>query len=444
MFQRTLLLLRCRLPEGVRYSRALRSLTAVMLTGRALLTRDPALRLCLLGRAYAFAEHSFLWDSIATAVELTCKGRTEAQLDWRNTPSAEQYNRWLKASPEIGRTTLAKAPGANGEKGLIMSTFEYNWLHMMLDPNVFRALCADFHIILSTSWSATDYHILALALVMAPDTTFFVQPCSLAERDKIEKFHPRLRALETMPCDWLNPEFFPQPKPEERDIDLLVVSNWAPFKRHWALFNALRGLPASLRVVCVGQPDTGRTLDDIRRLKKQLGAPQEIEFLERLPIEKVSALQCRTRVAVILSLWEGCCVAAAEGLMGGAPLAMCRDAHVGPLAYIDDTTGFVLSRMPTSEQFAHALARASEMQPRAFAESRLSYLVSTRSLNERLKAHELAAGRPWTQDLAPLYWRPHPKIASEEDRQRLAPAFADLHQRFPSVFPANMQEVSYQ
>ncbi len=444
MIQRLALLAKTRLQEGIRYNRALRSLHAVLLTLRGLLSRDPAMRLCWLCRAYVVAEHAFLWEPIACVIDLTCAGRSEQELDWRGTPNAAIYERWLKVNPLLGRTTMPKAPGPNGEKGVLLSTFEYNWLIMLEEPETFRALCADFNIVLSTSWSSTDYHVLAQALIIAPEAAFWVQACNLDERAKIAVFHPRLRVLETLPCDWLNPAFFPQPDFADRDIDLLMVSNWAPFKRHWALFNALRDLPASLRVVCVGQPDTGRTVEDIRKLQRLMGAPQQIEFLERLPIAQVSALQCRAKVGLILSLWEGCCVAAAESLMGGAPLAMCQDAHVGPHAYIDESTGIRLSRVPKASEIARALELAPKRRPRAFAEARLSYQVSTAALNARLQAHEAAAGRPWTTDLVPVYWRAHPMIATVSDREQIAPAYAALCQRFPRRFPADLLETSHE
>ena len=442
MLKRLITIARIRVQEGTRYSLGLRSLKAVILILRGLLSRDPAVRLCWLCRAYVLAEHAFLWEPIACAINLSCAGRTEAELDWRKTPGANGYLRRAEAEPWISRTTMPKAPGPGGEKGVLLSYFEYNWFLMMEDSDVFRALCQDFNIVLSTSWSSTDYHILAVALIQAPGTTFFVQACNLSERAKIEAFHPKLKALETMPCDWLNPEFFPQPKFTDRDIDLLIVSNWAPFKRHWALFNALRGLPASLRVVCIGQPDSGRTLEDIRRLQKLIGAPQQIEYLERQSIETVSALQCRARVGVILSLWEGCCVAAAESLMAGAPLAMCQYAHVGPRAYVTEEAGFSLSRIPTAAEFSYALAEAPRRNPRGFAEQRLSYLNSSKSLNAVLKAHEQSSGRQWTQDIVPIFWRPHPRIANDADRARLTPAYAALSQRFPKHFPPNLLESS--
>lgn len=435
-------LAKTRLREWVKYGLALRSAKALILAVRGMLSRDPAVRLCWLCRAYVVAEHAALWPPLVRAIRHTCAGRTEQELDWRRTPNASIYHRWEQTYPFVARTTMMKAPGAHGEKGVLLSTFEYNWFLMMEDPEAFRALCRDYLLVLSTSWSSSDYHLLALAVLIEPEATFFIQACNYGERAKIASFHPRLKTLDTLPCDWLNPEAFPQPKFEDRDIDLLIVSNWAPFKRHWALFNALRDLPASLRVVCIGQPDSGRTLEDIQALQRLLGAPQKIEYLQRVPIEQVSALQCRARVGVILSLWEGCCVAAAEALMAGAPLAMCRDAHVGPLAYVDDTTGFILSRVPKAAEIAHALEAAAQRQPRAFAAKRLSFQASTASLNALLKAHETAAGRPWTQDLVPIFWRPHPRIANDADRERLAPAYAALSRRFPKRFPPDLLEVS--
>ena len=445
MLRRFALIAKIRLLECGQYSDFARSIRAVPLVLRGLLSFDPAERLCWLCRAYVTAQHSFLWEPIACAISLTCAGRDEKDLDWRRTADSTRYLQWEKIEPQIYRTTMPKAPGPDGEKGVLLSTFEYNWFLMIEEPETFRAICKDFNLVLSTSWSPTDYHLLALALAMVPDAVFWVQPCNLVERAKIKAFHPRLRALETMPCDWLNPEFFPQPRFEDRDIDLLVVSNWAPFKRHWALFNALRELPASLRVVCVGQPETGRTVEDIRRLQKLMGAPQEIEFLERLPINQVSALQCRAKVGLILSLWEGCCVAAAESLMAGAPLAMCKGAHVGPLAYISDSTGARLSRVPKASEIAQALVDAPRRQPRAFAEQRLSFLRSTGALNTVLKAHEEASGRPWTTDVVPMFWRPHPRLANESDRERLTPAYQRaLSDRFPKRFRPSLLEESQQ
>ena len=444
MLQRLAFLVKTRLYELAKYSLVLRSLKAVLLTLRALLHRDPARRLCWLCRAYSATQHAFLREPIACAIERTLRGRSDADLDWRRTANASIYRRWEKIDPQLCRTVVLKAPGPNGERGAILVTFEYNWFLILEDPALFRALCAEYNLVLSSSWSPTDHHLLALAVAYAPGSTFWVQPNNLGDCAKIEALHPRLKALRTMPCDWLNPEFFPESPAGERDIDLLIVSNWAPFKRHWALFRALRHLPASLRIVCLGQPDSGKTMADVRRLKDFLGAPQDIQFVESVPAQQVTALQSRARLALILSRWEGCCVAAVEALMAGTPLAMCRTAHVGSLAYINDNTGFLLSIEPSAAEIRHALDHAPSLRPRSFAIAHSSYLQSTHALNRILRDHEISQARPWSQDIAPVFWRAHPKLANPADQARLTPAALALSARFPKRFPANLLEVSYQ
>jgi hypothetical protein len=116
---------------------------------------------------------------------------------------------------------------------------------------------------------------------------------------------------------------------------------------------------------------------------------------------------------------------------------------VGPLAYIHERTGTLLSRRPLAREIAAALQQSAAQTPRAFAEARLSCHESLKKLNTLLKTHDAAAGRPWTQDLAAVCWRPHPKLLDEADRIRLAPSYASLHALFPDVFPADLMQTSW-
>ena len=189
MLQHFAFLAKTRLYERVKYSLVLRSLQAVLLTGLALLQRDPARRLCWLCRAYAAAQHGFLWEPIACAIERTLHGRTEVELDWRRTANASLYNRRAQKDPQLSRTVLLKAPGPNGEKGALLSYFEYNWFLLMDEPADFRALCQEFNMVLATIWSATDYHLLAIALIQALPFSF-----SLATSASEPRSRPFMRA----------------------------------------------------------------------------------------------------------------------------------------------------------------------------------------------------------------------------------------------------------
>jgi glycosyltransferase involved in cell wall biosynthesis len=441
MISRSLFIARTRVVETLRYSRVLRTVRGLACWMKSRFPAHPAARLDWLCRAYQSCEHAGMWPGLAARVRRHLEQHRSLALEWKHAPGAVRYGEMRRSHPALSRSVVLKAPGAGGEKGVILSTFEYNWFRLVADSRRFEALCAEFHLVLSTSWSPTGYHILALAAAQAADT-LFVQACNYDEVAKIEAFHPRLRCLETLPCDWLHPDSYRPRAPQDRDIDIVMVSNWAPFKRHWEFFNALRAMPAGLRVVCIGQPESGYTLEDIRALQRKLGAPQAIDYRQSLVIDQVADLQSRAKVALILSRREGCCVAAAEGMMAGAALAMRYDAHVGPRAYINEDNGALLHPRHLAAELDALIQRSDKTRAREFATRRLSCFESVRKLNGQLRAHDLAKGRPWTEDIAMPMWRPHPKLALEEDRVRLAPCYTALHQRWPDLFPADLIDQS--
>ena len=317
------------------------------------------------------------------------------------------------AMPGLTRTIVLKAPLPGGEKGVLLSTFEYNWSKL-----------------------------LALAAHMATDTVF-VQACNPRDVPVIEAWHPRLQCLPTMPCDWLNADLF-KPKPAaERTRDITMVSFWGEVKRHWEFFEALARLPADLKITLIGQRDGQRTRETMLGLARAAGVPQQLEILESIPVQQVYDILADSKVSVIMSLREGCCVAAVESLFAGCALAMRADAHVGPLDYIHAETGARLRPGHTAEDLLALLARAAELRPADWAVQHLSGTQSHQRVNTLLREHARSRGRPWTQDLALPQWRPHPTFVHPQEQQALRPAYAELHRRFPAVFPADLWSESW-
>jgi len=342
----------------------------------------------------------------------------------------------------VTRTAMLKGAGANGERGVLYSLFEYNWARIAAGTNV-RDLLRQYDVIWVASWSPTDY--LPLARVLAdsdPDTPIYVQASNMEEVPLLEAFHPRIRVIPFLPCEAIDPAAF-QPLPrDQRDIDLLVISNWAPFKRHFELFRALRSLPASLRIVCVGQPELGHTRDEIRRLAASYGVPQEIEFHESIPPTEVRVMQDRSKAAAIFSRREGHCMSAVEALFADASLGLMDGGHVGPVIYINEATGVRLRPGHVSEDLARLIADAPARTPREWALKHLGSPGATVKLNAWLR--EQAAGRslPWTTDIASMSWVPYPWVDDALAREGLAPAVAALHREFPAVFGADLVEAS--
>src|SRR5690606_15111009 len=141
-------------------------------------------------------------------------------------------------------------------------------------------------------------------------------------------FEPAIKPVHLLASDLIDPRMY-SPRPHhQRDIDILVVSHWHRFKRHWVLFEALAKLPSHLRVVLVGRDAEGRTIDSLVREAAAFGVTQNLEFHYDLTIDEVNALYCRSKLSGIFSAREGSCVAIAESLFADTPVVVMKGAHI--------------------------------------------------------------------------------------------------------------------
>jgi glycosyltransferase involved in cell wall biosynthesis len=242
----------------------------------------------------------------------------------------------------------------------------------------------------------------------------------------------KTRIVPLYASSWVNPEVFrPDPAGGPRDIDLLMVANFAPVKRHFALFQALRRMPQSLRIVLVGQPDRGYTAGHLLRLAAAYGVASRFELLESLPHDQVAALFRRSRTSAVLSRREGSSLTVVESLLSDTPAAVMRDAVIGSKAYINPKTGRLLDYQDLGGQLTDFIEHAGEYSPREWAMgSTANCFRATEVLNGALREAELAEGRPWTRDIAVHYWDPDPILFDEADRGRLEADRARIREEF--------------
>ena len=417
--------------DAAKYSPRTANALLAATSARLRFVRDDAQCANLLMRAYRLTETSSARHALRARAERYLND-TNGNI-WRAQRIGwERYPRATEDS-HVNRSIILKAPRPSGEKGVLLVMFEYNWLRLLANVKDLRWLDEHFHIVLSTSWSPTDYALLALALQSLPGT-IFVQACNYDEIPWIEEFSPRLKCLPCIACDWINPDCY-QPKPfADRQTDILMVSNWAPFKRHWQLFDALRQMPRDLRITMIGQEEAGHTLAMLRDQAALFGLKQDIQFLENLSIDEVTRHQCDSKISLILSRREGCCVAAVESLFADSPLGMMRDAHVGPRAYINDQTGVLLTSDRMDRQLQKFLDAAPGLHPRAWAAKNISCHQSIAKVNQMLRSWAEEHETPWTTDLKTPCWRPYPIFLNASDREQMRPVYNDLSERFPEVF----------
>ena len=424
--------------DSLRHSRALRSLNALRLYLIARCSRS--IRAAeLYVRSLAFSESSVL-DGVLIRRVVRNGELLHDEATWAAVVSnLPRYRQLIREQTQLTRSIVLKEPGLNGEKGVLLMYFEYNWVRLALglSGQDMKWFDENFDLILSTSWSPTDYAALALILAKTKSPVF-VQACNYGEADKLRQFHPRIVVLDSLPCDWIDPQFYPSIMDSLRPIDLLMVANWGEFKRHCDFFEALRVMSPSLRVVLVGQAEGGRDADFIRSMAARIGVPQTLEIYQSIPIEEVSKLQAQAKVSIIFTRREGCCVASVESLFAGCALGMRSDAHVGPLHYINEQTGLKLRPGHLSADLEKLINVSGSLKPHEWAASNISCKQTIKKTNTLLQESALTRGLPWTEDLAEPHWRPYPTFANPADRIRIASIYEELHRRFPSVFGMNL------
>ena len=332
----------------------------------------------------------------------------------------------IAREPKLNATLLIKEPGPGGEKGVLYSSFEYNWMKIVANHDA-RAFFREYILVGATSWSPSDYAVFA-NLCGLSDDPMFLGICNPADMPQYRTFAPDVYPVPIMGCDWEDPGFF-RPRPHrDRTIDIVMVSHFAKWKRHWLLFEALKHMPRSLNVVLIGREDSGRTEREIRAEARAFGVRQDLTIYTALEFEEVVKHQCNAKISANLSKREGCCVAVTEALFADTPVVMMNDAHVGPRAYINTRTGEIGKRGELHRTISEMLENSSKYSPRAWACQNIPARLTSERLNTILRDYSLNAGKPWTRDIVPLCWRYVPNYLDSADAQRMQPGIERLRE----------------
>lgn len=340
--------------------------------------------------------------------------------------------------PRITKAAILKPWIGPREKGVLFVSFEGQWVRLLRPAN-FRELAERYTVVVAPSFSPP--HVLVTyafpAIFPGPVFTLISNPRDL---DIFPRMSPNLIAVPLYASSWVNPGLF-QPLPKtERTHDLLMVANFAKFKRHQAFFAALRNMPKDLRILLIGQDQDGRTAETIRETARWYGVADRFTLLSHVPYAEVTKHFCAARATVVLSKREGSCVAIAESLFADAPAAMLQEAGIGSRVFINERTGRFLDGANLARDLTDLVQNADRYSPRAWAEENISCFRSTQILNDLLKRTALERGQEWTQDIAPLQWSPDPRLVRPEDRVRFAVERADIQARFGlEIGPAAVQ-----
>ena len=329
--------------------------------------------------------------------------------------------------PKIGRGLLLKPWVGPREKGVLFISFEKEWFKLLRYCDL-KEFSQRYDLVLAPS--SSPHNFMNYVFAAAYPGPLFTLISNAQDQVVLPRVAPNFVVVSLYASHWVNPALFtPRPR-AERDIDLVMIASFGKVKRHHALFTALRRMPASTRILLVGQDQDDRNAATIEAEARYYGVAGRFAVQSNVPYAGVAAALSRARVSLVLSRREGSCVVVTESMFADTPVALLENAEIGSRAFINPATGRFLKDQNLAGQLLDFLAQAEDFAPRAWAAQHIGCRQSTQTLNGLLRQHALARGDDWTMDIAPLCWRPDPELVEPTDVQRLQPERAAVRQRF--------------
>ncbi len=297
------------------------------------------------------------------------------------------------ANITLSKSAVIKAPSLN-EKGVIIVGFEHE-LERIVNSENFHLICDQYNILFMPTWQPFYSVELLKFLKLRPDA-ITILPSSVNCYFQSINVSPLINVLPFHASSWIDETIY---EPLEKDIDILMVANFSTYKRHNLLFEALRELPKSLKVLLVGRPLKDRTSKDLLNEADIYGVRNRFELVEAPSDNEVRNYLCRAKLVLGLSGREGSYVSLAEALFADAAVAVFSDAYIGTKSYITPQSGFLLQpERSLAEQIATCLELSSTLSPREWAVKNISAKLNNQKLNKLLKHSAVSKNELWSRD----------------------------------------------
>jgi len=337
---------------------------------------------------------------------------------------------WGEFLPDFGNDRVQKAIilkryVSQKEKGVLFVSFD-NQMARLAKAKDLQKFSERYTLVLAPQWSPTHSIASCLFPRLYPDVIF----CLISNARDLDHF-PRIsdkyKMVPLYASSWVDArEFTPVPF-AEKNIDIFMLANFAKYKRHHALFAALRDLPREYRVLLIGQRERGRTKETLLSEAAAFGVRDRFEIRENVTDAELHHSFVRAKTSLILSQREGSCVAVVESMFANTPVGLYEDAEVGSRAFVNEHTGRLLQHHDLATQLKDFVESSGEYEPRKWVlENGVDCVSSSQTLNQALKKHAVESGAQWTEDIATLRWRPNPQYYNPQEAERLLPSYEEI------------------
>jgi glycosyltransferase involved in cell wall biosynthesis len=314
----------------------------------------------------------------------------------QNAPISKNIQRFIDKPEDIlnGCTLVLKSP-SNNEKGVLYLFYSYLY-PLLLRTYDAKRITEKYRLVLEPSWSGfCDLNILCTNQLSEDIVVGFGEPRDAEFLGSVSK---NLIPGNFTGNTWIDTDTFKPLENVVKDIDVIVVGSWAWYKRHWAIFRAIKTLRENghrLKVALVGYP-VDMTIDEVKELAKLYGVIDQIEFHERVSTAEVNYLLNRSKINILWSRREGTPRTVPEGMSAGIPAIIRKGFNYGAnYAHISSQTGIYSDEDDLPNDILNLISIAGQLKPRDWIIQNMTPEISTRNLNETLKKIAITHEESW-------------------------------------------------
>lgn len=286
--------------------------------------------------------------------------------------------------PFDGRLIILSPPAGN-KRGVLLVKFT-PYFPMLLKVFDTDALLEQYVIVLEPSFCGY-FHPSILCMIGAKQP-ILVQASERVDFQFLDDIQTNLLPVNVGANFWINEEvFYPIDNINNR-YDIIMVSIWSEFKRHYHLFYALSKCKNKfkLKVCLVGMPFP-LSVDFIVRLAYYYDIYQNIDIFEDISQDQLNRLINESKLCLLLSKKEGFNKSIIESMYADVPAFILRGLNYGEeYEYINNKTGGFIDRSELVHFLENldAIIEGSDFEPRRWISRHMSVHVATKRLEKAL------------------------------------------------------------
>ncbi len=323
------------------------------------------------------------------------------------------------------RIFILKSPSGN-EKGVLLLKFN-PVIDAFISAFDVEKLMEKYYLVLEPSWTGVCNDMF-LQYTQYSDPVFILTATD-DDYMLLAGLGSNLIPVKLGACHWVSPDDVIYDDNTEKKYDLVMNSNWAPWKKHYLLFSQMCKLKRKIKVALIGVPYQGYDRKFIEKLAKYYGVLDQIDIFERIPHEEVIKIVGSSRVGILLSNKEGCNRAVSEYLFCDLPVILLRDHVGGAKLNINKHTGLLVKEKDIASSI-FALIEACPKSPREWAMNNISCYKSTEKLNNKIRATIEAKGWTWNKDIVVRKNAPEPKYVDSIYEKEFLGSYEELKEDF--------------